>query len=279
MSAEPMDGGANGHYLADPPRFTTAEDVNPPLPGDPGYEDYVARRAQWMRWLDEQRATKPGSELAFTPYYDAGLGRMVTPEDPAPAAEPIGRDEPGARVDDHGSDDHFTDGAQGQARPWRRTDAANGELFAQLYGDTVRYDHRRGRWLTFDGHHWRVDDVDHVRLLAKDAARLRYQEASAIEDLGERSREARFAIKSEDRARLEALLVQARAEPPIADAGDGWDLDPWLLGVGNGVVDLRTRRPPATAEPSDRITLYSPVELRPGRGVPALGTVPRRGLR
>ena len=27
---------------------------------------------------------------------------------------------------------------------------------------------------------------------------------------------------------------------PLADAGDNWDTDPWLLCVENGVVDLRT---------------------------------------
>ncbi len=36
------------------------------------------------------------------------------------------------------------------------------------------------------------------------------------------------------------MLVAARSEAPIADAGDRWDLEPWLLGVANGVVDLRT---------------------------------------
>jgi len=148
-----------------------------------------------------------------------------------------------------------------------RTDAGNGEHFARLYGDRIRFDHRRRRWLVWADHWWREDDVEAVRRLAKDAARDRYQEALAIDDLNDRAREAKFAIASENRQRLEAMLLAARTEPPIADAGDRWDHDAWTLGAANGVVDVATGvlRP---GRADDRITQHTDVPFDPGATCP-----------
>lgn len=139
--------------------------------------------------------------------------------------------------------------------PFNRTDAGNGEHFARLYGDRVRYDHRRKHWLVWAGQWWRDDEVEEVRRLAKEAARDRYQAALGVSNLEERKRESGFAIGSENRQRIEAMLTAARSEPPIADAGDRWDDEPWLLGVADGVVDLRSgeKRP---GRPDDRVTRH-----------------------
>lgn len=118
------------------------------------------------------------------------------------------------------------------AAAFNRTDAGNGEYFARLYGDRLRYDHRRGHWLLWNGHWWRDDETRAVRRLAKEAARARYGRATAIADLRDREAEARFAIGSENRQRLDAMLAAAQTEPPIVDPGNAWDADPWLLGVG-----------------------------------------------
>jgi putative DNA primase/helicase len=141
---------------------------------------------------------------------------------------------------------------------FNRTDAGNGEYFARLYGDRLRYDHRRGRWLLWNGHWWRDDETRSVRRLAKEAARARYGRATAIADLRDREVEARFAIGSENRQRLDAMLAAAQTEPPLVDPGDAWDADPWLLGVGNGVVDLRTGTLRA-GSPDDRITRHTDI--------------------
>lgn len=151
--------------------------------------------------------------------------------------------------------------------PTRRTDAGNGEHFARLYADRVRFDHRRQRRLLWREHWWAEDDMAAVRCLAKDAAHDRYREAEAIADLAERTSEARFAIASENRQRIDAMLLAARSEPPIADAGDHWDADPWLVGVANGVVDLRTGtlRP---GDPADQITHRTPIVFDPAATAP-----------
>jgi putative DNA primase/helicase len=150
---------------------------------------------------------------------------------------------------------------------FRRTDAGNGEHFAQLYGERLRFDHRRRRWLVWAGQWWREDDRDQVRRLAKVAARDRYQTATTIENLLERGQEAKFAIGSENRQRLEATLIQAKSEPPIADPGNAWDADPWLLGVSNGIVDLRTGTL-RDGVAGDRITLHTNIAYTEGATAP-----------
>ncbi len=59
--------------------------------------------------------------------------------------------------------------------------------------------------------------------------------------------------RNESNSRLTNTLSFAKRLKPVADAGDGWDSDPLLLGCGNGVVELDTGvcRP---GLPEDRIT-------------------------
>lgn len=140
-----------------------------------------------------------------------------------------------------------------------RTDSGNAELFASLYGDQLRYDHRRNRWLLWTGHWWKPDIDQEVLRLAKETTRRRYQVAPGLfDDPDELKAEAKWAISSESRMRLDAVLALAQAERPIADSGEGWDADPWLLGVANGVVDLRTGAV-REGRPEDRITMHSPI--------------------
>lgn len=168
-----------------------------------------------------------------------------------------------------GTPDPLDDADDDDEEPLRfpRTDAGNGELFAHLYGDRLRFDHRRKRWLVWAGHWWQPDADAQVRLLAKQAARQRYQQAAIIDDLKDREKAAKWSIDSESRMRMDATLSLAQAEPPIADSGERWDTDPWLLGVANGVVDLRTGQLRAGRQ-DDRITMHSAVAFDPGAKCP-----------
>jgi len=148
-----------------------------------------------------------------------------------------------------------------------RTDTGNAELFAHLFGDRLRYDHLRRRWLVWAGQHWEVDADGAVTRLAIDAVRQRYLEAMLLPDLDDRKLQARFAVASENRQRLEAMLSVARNEPPISERGDSWDRDPLLLGVVNGAVDLRTGVL-LPGEPGQGITKFTPLRFDPSASCP-----------
>jgi putative DNA primase/helicase len=134
------------------------------------------------------------------------------------------------------------------ADTWPATETGDAEFFAAVNADIVRFDHRRRRWLLFDGVIWAPQTDGEIARLALDAVRARQRAA-----VGNKER-LKWALGGEGRRRLDNLLDIARNTKPIADAGDSWDLDPWLVGAQNGVIDLRTGglRP---GRPEDRITL------------------------
>jgi putative DNA primase/helicase len=147
------------------------------------------------------------------------------------------------------------------------TDAGNAELFAHLYRDRLRYDHRRGRWLVWASHWWREDVIQAVVQLAIEAARSRIRAAADIADGDFRRKVLAWATTSESRRSIDACLALAPAMPAIADDGDGWDADPFLLGVENGVVDLRTGELRA-GRLEDRITKHAPSRFNPSAPSP-----------
>lgn len=63
-----------------------------------------------------------------------------------------------------------------------------------------------------------------------------------------------FAIRCESKQSLDRTIALAKVLPPIADAGDEWDADPWLVGTPNGVIDLQGGRLLA-GDPVRKITL------------------------
>jgi putative DNA primase/helicase len=144
----------------------------------------------------------------------------------------------------------------------RRTDAGNAELFAVLNQEGVRYDHRRKRWLIWRKNWWVEDQTGEVLRLAKKVARSRLKRAVGMPAGSKRDEEISWACRSESVYRINAMLSLAKAEPPLADDGANWDANPLLLGVANGIVDLRTGKL-REARPEDRMTLRSPVAFDP----------------
>lgn len=141
-----------------------------------------------------------------------------------------------------------------------RTDTGNASLMAHLYGRILRFNHRQQRWMIWTRQHWREDKTGRVYQLARTAARVRFRAAVQIDDLEERGKEAKWAVGSENRYRLDAAVALARTTAPLADDGTEWDSNPWLLGVANGTLDLRTGelRP---GSPDERISKVAPVEF------------------
>jgi putative DNA primase/helicase len=151
--------------------------------------------------------------------------------------------------------------------PFALTDSGNAELIASTYGDCLRYNHRIGKWLIWRSGAWSIDVKGEVFLMAKDAARSRLVGAADISDDTIRRKRVEWAIASESKHRLEAALELAKREPPLSDAGDTWDADPFLFGVGNGVVDLRSGKL-RLAVPEDLMMLRSGVLYDPSATCP-----------
>ena len=142
------------------------------------------------------------------------------------------------------------------------TDTSNAEKINELFGDKIRFDHRRKRWLIWHEHRWQSDNDGTINRLAIEAAKKRYQEAAEIDNLNERATASKWAIQSESKMRLDAAVSITKNLLPIADSGDRWDTDTMLLSCPNGIIDLRTGKI-RNGKPEDRITMVTGASYDP----------------
>jgi putative DNA primase/helicase len=140
---------------------------------------------------------------------------------------------------------------------WHHTDLGAAKFFVSREGDNIRYDFRQDRWLLWNANLWHPDtDAAVYRLFERHV--LEWQrEAVSLPEKTTKDALLKFLLQLESRSRTDAVVATARRQLPVADKGDQWDQHPWLLGVGNGVVDLRTGvlRP---GERADHLTMQTP---------------------
>lgn len=121
------------------------------------------------------------------------------------------------------------------------TDLGNAEAFRDRYGDSVRWDRQLEDWYVWVDHRWAHDAGGaKIRRLAHEHVRLWQAEATSIPDYTVRKTVLDYAMKLEKAASFTTMLSELRVLEPVSSSGQQWDADPWLLGVENGVVDLRT---------------------------------------
>lgn len=129
----------------------------------------------------------------------------------------------------------------------KRSDLGNAQRLAARYAEVVRYVHATSTWHIWDGTTWAADDTGQIERYARDTIRAMQREADAMPYGEDEQNEAKltavkWAIASENAARLSAMVQLARAEPEIAVKATSFDPHPWELNCLNGIVDLRTGR-------------------------------------
>jgi P4 family phage/plasmid primase-like protien len=121
---------------------------------------------------------------------------------------------------------------------FRRTDLGNAERLIHRHGANLKYNSVFGKWYIWDGKVWNEDKVNEMQQRAKDTVRSIYKEAYMAEDDDSRKAISTHAAKSENIARVRAMVSLAESEVPILP--DDMDSDVWLLNCKNGVVNLKT---------------------------------------
>jgi putative DNA primase/helicase len=144
----------------------------------------------------------------------------------------------------------------------RYTDLGNARRLVRLHGDNIRYVAAWKSWLVWRDGHWRRDDDGEIMRLAKATVEAMYAEAMGIADEGVRNALRKHALKCQAAARLAAMVELAKTERAVILPVARVDTDPLLLGVENGVIDLRTGsfRP---AEREDYVTKRCGVAFDP----------------
>lgn len=145
------------------------------------------------------------------------------------------------------------------------SESGDAEFFAQCEAESLRFNHRIKSWLIFTPHQhrWKPDTDGEIHRRYLKANRQRQTAAVAItgDDDKRRARIA-WALKGESRSRIVNGLSNAQNVIPLKDDGEGWDANPLLLAVRNGVINLQTGQI-RNGLPEDRITLASPVSYDP----------------
>jgi len=146
------------------------------------------------------------------------------------------------------------EGAASGEREWLPflTGLGNAERLLVRQGRNLLYAHDAGCWFVWREGWWARDTRGLAQQKAIDAARgllfqkesyLRGEDGAPLEgearDRAERKFRAHWA-KGESAAGVKEALVLASSSPKVACLTTEFDLDPWLLGAGGKVVDLRS---------------------------------------
>ena len=180
--------------------------------------------------------------------------------------------------------DFWAFGMQGPAEEthaqfvYPHTDLGNAQMFYRLFNKFFMYDSEGGQWIGWDQdrHRWLSGSLASqvmMRLVKKLITEL-YRLALSRRPLRTRNGEAvtldealKFAKSTSEKARQKAILDQMRDFPGVKVSKAELDQDPYLLGVANGVLDLRTGIL-VENRPELRITRYARAAYRPDAEAP-----------
>lgn len=119
-------------------------------------------------------------------------------------------------------------------------------LYAQMHRGKFVFVERWGRWLYWDGHHWKEDINSRRSLAAVERICEEYQRIIHESDDAEEGSDIYKLVRKRlnvlrDRAGRENLLdCAATIDDPLCIEGEELDKQEFLLACPNGVIDLRT---------------------------------------
>lgn len=151
------------------------------------------------------------------------------------------------------------------------TDTGNGRRLVDVFGSTIRYTPGLG-WFHWNGDYWKPDTEDlEVRELSKRLASVIGAEGAAQDDSDVQKAFYKWATQAKSNARQASAIESAQSDPRVGVPVDHWDNNPYLIGVANGVIDLRTGEL-HRGRPDLHITRRAPVAYSPSFTSPRFQT-------
>ena len=146
------------------------------------------------------------------------------------------------------------------------TDLGNARRLVGLFGADIRYCPEFNQWFVWDGLRWVRDEDGKISRYSKQVIKVMY--ALASEEQTVHSPElGSWASKTESAYRIKTMIELAKTENNIPVRASQLDVDPMLLGVKNGVIDLRTGQLLAPRR-EDYITKQARVHVDPSAECP-----------
>jgi len=144
-------------------------------------------------------------------------------------------------------------------------ESGDAALLAELIGGWAVYDHSRKSWYLWTGHHWQEDQTIAIyQIVSRELAPLYLRAAANAQEAGKQELSENLekrAAALRNKKRMDAVIALARSEDALKLTGNEWDSDPLLLGVNNGVIELKTGTFRA-GKPDDYILTYAPTDWR-----------------
>lgn len=117
----------------------------------------------------------------------------------------------------------------------KHTDLANAGLFLDGHWENVRYSREWGKWLAWDQTRW-VICPDQSDATERAGDTMRSAETKARQEGNKQDLD--WAIGSQSKARISAMMSLASASKRIVVSTNALDSDPWVLNTSNGMLDL-----------------------------------------
>jgi putative DNA primase/helicase len=149
------------------------------------------------------------------------------------------------------------------------TDVGNRDRFLEAWGQDLRYVPTFKRWFIWHQERWKEDEGELQEMAIQTARSIRDEARGALEAGAKAEAEilSRHAHKSEGHAAIGNMISLARSHPGVRVRHAALDADPLLLGVANGLLDLRTGELRA-ARREDLVTRQCPVPYLPQASCP-----------
>ena len=145
-----------------------------------------------------------------------------------------------SNIDVPGDADAIGENEGGEPGKRTLTDTGNGRRLVDAFGPAVRYTPGLG-WFHWDGNYWKPDVENlEMRELTKKLAPIIASEVVNYEDPDKQGEVIKWAQQAKSNSRLAGAIESATSDPRILVGVENWDSDEHLLGVINGVIDLRT---------------------------------------
>lgn len=135
------------------------------------------------------------------------------------------------------------DGASaGDQQHYPQTDLGNADLLVKLADGNLRYVAEHKDFAFFDGNRWLFYQEHKAYEIAREVSQVWMQRAVMLCDEGsdEQKEAYRHAYSCQSHARITAMIKLASKDKRLLISASDFDNHPYLLGVENGVVDLRT---------------------------------------
>jgi|694.fasta_scaffold33258_3 P4 family phage/plasmid primase-like protien len=144
------------------------------------------------------------------------------------------------------------------------TDTGNGRRLVDSFGPAIRYTPGLG-WFHWDGGYWKpdVESLEMRELSKKIAPIVASEVVHYLDDADKQSEVIRWAQQAKSNSRINGAIESATSDPRVQVNVEAWDSDETLMGVSNGVIDLRTGEL-LRGRPDLYITRRAPVAYNPG---------------